>query len=83
MSEKKSKLVSPCISICQYPKGGTCLGCFRTSEDRKKWKDPNTSDEWKEQNITNIQKKMSHIHKKSWRETYRKKIQKINRNEPT
>ena len=41
-------IISPCISICKTdPLTGYCYGCGRNEEDKKKWKDPNTSNEWK------------------------------------
>ena len=40
MAEKISKILSPCISICQYDENGTCFGCLRTLKGRKKWKKP-------------------------------------------
>ena len=45
-------IVSPCISICKEdPITGYCYGCARTIEERKKWKEENTTDKWKENNI--------------------------------
>ena len=46
------KVISPCISICKTdPVTGYCYGCARTNEDKKLWKDENTRNEWKEQNL--------------------------------
>ena len=48
-----SKIVTPCISVCKSdPSTDFCYGCGRTSEDKKMWKDPDTSDEWKKSNLT-------------------------------
>ena len=45
-------IISPCISICKTdPLTGFCYGCGRNEEDKKKWKDPNTSDQWKKNNL--------------------------------
>ena len=38
MAEKITKILSPCISICQYDETGTCFGCLRTLKEREKWK---------------------------------------------
>ena len=47
-----SKIVTPCISVCRTdPISGHCYGCGRTSEDKKYWKDPDTSDNWKINNL--------------------------------
>ena len=52
-------IVSPCISICKTdPVTGYCYGCARSVEEKKIWKEPTTSDEWKKENIIEIQKRM-------------------------
>ena len=41
-------IVSPCISICRTdPVTGYCYGCARNNEEKRIWKDPATTDEWK------------------------------------
>ena len=70
------KVISPCISICKTdPVTGYCYGCARTNEEKKIWKEENTKNEWKEQNlqiiITRMQGwqletfKVSYNHKKN------------------
>ena len=50
-------IISPCISICKTdPQTGYCYGCGRNNEEKKMWKLQETSDEWKNDNLTNIQK---------------------------
>ena len=45
-------IVSPCISICKTdPLTGFCYGCGRSIEDKKMWKNEETSDEWKKENL--------------------------------
>ena len=45
-------IVTPCISVCRSdPVTDFCYGCGRTSEDKKMWKDLNTTDEWKNSNL--------------------------------
>ena len=45
-------IISPCISICKSdPVTGYCYGCGRNNEEKKKWKDSNTSKEWKINNL--------------------------------
>ena len=45
-------ITSPCISVCKSdPVTDFCYGCGRTDEDKKMWKNPETSDKWKIENI--------------------------------
>ena len=83
MGEKKSKVYSPCVSVCQYDQDNTCFGCMRSKEERVKWKDTNTTDEWKLENLNNIQERMPEYTLKSWKEAYKKKINRLNKNEST
>ena len=53
-------IVSPCISICKTdPSTGYCYGCARTIEERKIWKNVETTDEWKKNNIKEIKERLS------------------------
>ena len=64
-------IVSPCISICKTdPLTGYCYGCARSEEEKKKWKDANTSDKWKKNNIVEIQKRMIGWQLESFKESY-------------
>ena len=81
MAEKISKILSPCISICQYDENGTCFGCLRTLKERKKWKKSETSNMWKEKNLNEIKERMQPQHRKSWEDTYIKKIERVLKNE--
>ena len=83
MTEKITKILSPCISICQYDESGTCFGCLRTLQERKKWKNLDTSNEWKEKNLKAIKIRMQPQHRKSWEDTYTKKIERVLKNEKT
>ena len=52
------KIISPCISICRTdPITGYCYGCGRTNDEKKNWKDENTNDTWKKNNLEEIKKK--------------------------
>jgi len=45
---EENKIISPCISVCKTdPISGFCYGCGRTNDDKKMWKDENTSNNWK------------------------------------
>ena len=81
MAEKITKILSPCISICQYDETGTCFGCLRTLKEREKWKKLKTSNKWKEKNLKEIESRMQPQHRKSWEDTYIKKIERVLKNE--
>ena len=70
-------IISPCISICKTdPLTGYCYGCGRNEEDKKKWKDPNTSDEWKKNNLNIIKTRLNGWQLDSFIESYENKINK-------
>ncbi len=49
---------SPCMKICIFDQeSGYCLGCSRTEEEVIKWKDPETTDEWKKENLTELRER--------------------------
>ena len=53
-------IISPCISICRTdPITGYCYGCARSSDEKRIWKDENATDEWKKNNLEEIQKRMA------------------------
>ena len=68
-------IVSPCISICKTdPKTGFCYGCGRTNNEKKIWKDEKTSNEWKKNNLIDIQKRLNGWQLESFKESYNHKI---------
>ena len=68
--------VSPCISICKIdPITGYCYGCGRSTEDKIKWKDETTTEEWKQENIKIIETRLDGWQLKSFKESYNYKIQ--------
>ena len=68
-------IISPCISICKTdPATGYCYGCGRNNEEKKIWKDENTSDEWKKANLNEIEKRLSAWQLKSFKESYDYKV---------
>ena len=70
-----SSIISPCISICKTdPVTGLCYGCARTNEEKKLWKDVNTKDEWKLNNLKEIQTKMSGWQLETFKESYGHKM---------
>ena len=70
------KIVSPCISICKTdPVTGYCYGCARTNEEKKLWKDEETSEEWKFNNLKVIKSRMQGWQLNTFKESYDYKIE--------
>ena len=70
-------VVSPCISICRTdPVTGYCYGCARKNEEKRIWKDPATTDEWKKKNLKEIQERMNGWQLESFKESYDHKVNK-------
>ena len=68
-------IISPCISICKTdPSTGYCYGCARTIEERKTWKQAETTKEWKIDNIKTIKKRLTGWQLESFNESYKFKI---------
>ena len=67
-------IISPCISICKTdPQTGYCYGCGRNNEEKKLWKLEDTSNFWKNNNLTNIQKRLSGWQLESFKDSYKYK----------
>tara|TARA_Y100000996_G_C22516335_1_gene640528 strand:- start:356 stop:607 length:252 start_codon:yes stop_codon:yes gene_type:complete len=68
-------IISPCISICKTdPSTGYCYGCGRNNEEKKIWKDEKTSDEWKKENLKEIERRLTGWQLESFKESYGHKI---------
>ena len=68
-------IISPCISICKTdPKTGYCYGCGRDNGEKKTWKNKNTSDKWKTENLIDIQKRLTGGQLESFKDSYKYKI---------
>ena len=69
-------IISPCISICKIdPQTGYCYGCGRDNEEKKLWKLEDTSDQWKNDNLINIQKRLAGWQLKNFKDSYKYKIE--------
>ena len=69
------KIISPCISICKTdPLTGYCYGCARTNDEKKKWKDEKTSNQWKTENLNTITSRMKGWQLETFKESYEYKI---------
>ena len=68
-------IISPCISICKTdPVTGYCYGCGRSNDDKKKSKDEKTTDQWKIENLKQIQKRLNGWQLQSFKESYEYKV---------
>ena len=68
-------IISPCISICKTdPVSGLCYGCTRNNEEKRIWKDENTTDEWKIKNLEEIKSRLSGWQLESFKQSYNNKI---------
>tara|TARA_Y100001935_G_C16839685_1_gene283453 strand:- start:113 stop:385 length:273 start_codon:yes stop_codon:yes gene_type:complete len=69
------KIISPCISICkENQETGLCYGCARTRLEKKIWKNPETEDKWKEENLKEIKKRMSTSQLITFEKSYQEKL---------
>jgi len=69
------KIISPCISICKTDYNtGYCYGCARTDKEKIIWKDENTSNQWKKENINELIKRMTGWQLEAFTESYEHKI---------
>ena len=69
------KFISPCISICKSdPKTGFCYGCARTDDEKKIWKNPETTNEWKKENLKILTSRMSETQLKTFNRSYNEKV---------
>ena len=69
-----NKVISPCISICRTdPVTGYCYGCARTNEEKKLWKNDNTENQWKEENLKLIISRMQGWQLETFGKSYKHK----------
>jgi uncharacterized protein len=70
----ENKMISPCISICRTdPVTGYCYGCARTNEEKKLWKEENTENQWKEENLVLIISRMQGWQLETFKASYENK----------
>ena len=70
------KIISPCISICKSdPATNFCYGCARTDEEKKIWKNPNTTNEWKKENLNILMGRMNKTQLKTFGQSYEEKLE--------
>ena len=69
-------IISPCISICRTdPVSGYCYGCARNNEEKKIWKDEKTTDDWKKNNLLELEKRLNGWQLQSFKESYKHKLE--------
>ena len=67
-------IISPCISICKTdPQTGYCYGCGRNNEEKKMWKLDSTTNQWKQDNLINIQQRLNGWQLESFKDSYKHK----------
>ena len=67
-------VVSPCISVCKTdPISGFCYGCGRSDEEKKAWKDENTTNQWKLNNIEELRGRLDGWQLEAFNESYKSK----------
>ena len=72
---KNQKIISPCISICKTdPKTGYCYGCARTDKEKILWKNDNTDNNWKKENLDVLIQRMLGWQLEAFKESYSNKI---------
>ena len=72
MCEKN--IISPCISVCKTdPISGFCYGCGRSNDEKKTWKDENTTNEWKLSNIEELRSRLDGWQLEAFNESYKSK----------
>ena len=72
----KINIETPCISVCKSdPVTDYCYGCGRTTEDKKIWKNTETTDEWKKSNLKLTRDRLNGWQKEAWDKSYAHKIE--------
>ena len=72
----KKNIISPCLSICKTdPRTGYCYGCARTDEEKKIWKNTDTPNDWKKENLNILIKRMSKSQLKTFEQSYKDKLE--------
>ena len=72
MSEEN--VISPCISVCKTdPISGFCYGCGRSNDEKKTWKDENTTNKWKLSNIEELRSRLGGWQLEAFNKSYKSK----------
>jgi len=72
----QKNIISPCISVCKTdPISGFCYGCGRTNDEKKLWKNEDTSDHWKINNLKEAKNRLSSWQLTAFEKSYNLKIE--------
>ena len=72
----ENNIVNPCISVCKTdPLTGFCYGCGRSLEDKKMWKDSETSQTWKENNLLTLNQRLTGWQQEAFEKSYANKLE--------
>ena len=64
------------MSICKTdPDTGYCYGCGRTDTEKIKWKSEDTNEDWKKQNLKDIENRLSGWQLESFIKSYKCKVE--------
>jgi len=70
----EENVISPCISVCKTdPISGFCYGCGRSNDEKKTWKDENTTNEWKLSNIEELRSRLGGWQLEAFNKSYKSK----------
>ena len=71
-----TRIISPCISICKNdPATSFCYGCARTDGEKKIWKNIDTTNKWKKENLDILMSRMSKPQLKTFEQSYKEKLE--------
>jgi hypothetical protein len=69
-----NSITSPCITVCKTdPVSGFCYGCGRSTEDKIIWKNLDTTNTWKEENLKLIRERLSGWQQNAFDKSYNNK----------
>ena len=64
-------IISPCINICKTdPISGYCYGCGRTNKEKMIWKNPDTLNTWKKENLKMLKERLLGWQKDAFEKSY-------------
>ena len=67
-------IISPCITVCRTdPVSGYSYGCGRSNSDKQLWKNESTTDEWKINNLKELESRLSGWQLEAFKKSYEHK----------
>ena len=77
IENNEQSIISPCISVCKTdPLSGYCYGCGRSNKDKTIWKDQDTSNLWKIDNLKILRERLTGWQKDAFDRSYKNKKEK-------